>query len=539
MSAVQVRVLPAGTYGSTDAVARGLATVLFLGCLLLVVFSATFPLDFAAPPGGIGRAVRTQFDWIWLQHDPGNIDRGQNVLFFVPFGFALAGIVRPRRNQSLWRLLIALPASAALSTAVEISQTLVSFRDPSVQDVWCNTLGGVIGSVLFVLTGDRALRSVAASLLRLRPLARPAIVGGALVLYGLFHLAAPVLLMRQPGDLSVWDTGMALTVGNDAEGNRPWRGKVWDVVLADRAASAEEASALARGAEPGDVLGNALLGYYHFGDGANAGQCRDRVGKLQDLKWMGKERSSQDRGDPGDSDGADGAVLLYPEHWLSTGTAIAAANYRIRQSSQLTLAVTAASMLSDQHGPRRIVSISGRARSFNLALGQEDADLTVRLRTAIRTSPDMHLRNLFADQQKHHILVTHKQAQIVIYVDGLEHGRVEITPEAKVIWRLYPRDWFRLRIEKYGFRAYAAVYRVLVFVPFAALLGATLALSGLPTRHKRAVAIGAIVVMALALEIVLGTESASGFQVKNLAISLVVGIATIGALAWWRKWNAN
>jgi hypothetical protein len=104
-----------------------------------------------------------------------------------------------------------------------------------------------------------------------------------------------------------------------------------------------------------------------------------------------------------------------------------------------------------------------------------------------------------------------------------------------MIWRLYPRGWFRLRLERYGFRSYAAIYRVLVLIPFAALLAATLALSQLRATHKRLIAIGGAIAMCLTMEGLLGAQAASGFQIRNLIISLVVCLGTLGLLALRRR----
>ncbi|HEY1629071.1 MAG TPA: hypothetical protein VGF52_04375, partial [Tepidisphaeraceae bacterium] len=126
--------------------------------------------------------------------------------------------------------------------------------------------------------------------------------------------------------------------------------------------------------------------------------------------------------------------------------------------------------------------------------------------------------------------LTVKDARIVVYVNGKERGVIEVTPEAKVIWRLFPKGGFALSIGKYGFRVYAAIYRLLVFIPFSALLGAMIVSCKWSPPTKRIVAVVVIVAMALALEIILGTQAASGFQIRNLAISLVVAFGMLGAM---------
>jgi hypothetical protein len=414
-----------------------------------------------------------------------------------------------------------------LSLIVELAQAFVSFRDPALQDLWCNTLGSVIGAGIFIASGDRLIRLAARGLLRLRSLARPPMLAAVLTIYTVLMVTAP-LLIRRPGDLSVWDTGMMLTVGDHAANDRPWDGFVWEIVLADRAVDAEQAHALAAGASPADLLGESLLCHYVLRGPA---PYPELTGKLTALNWMGQRPDELEVS-------SSGPPHLHSYHWLATGTSIAPAIHRIRSSGELSLAFVAATANTRQYGPARIVTISNR-RGFNLAVGQEDSDLTVRLRSAIRTSPDLHVRDVLADHHAHHIMLTHRNGQIRVYVDGLERGRVEITPEAKVIWRLYPRNWFRLRMERYGLGSYAAIYRVLALVPFAALLAATLTTSTLPMNHRRTAAAGITVLVAVLLELILGMESACGFQLRNLLMSIVVGFATLAAMEVWRLRSAQ
>ncbi|WP_428937699.1 VanZ family protein [Fontivita pretiosa] len=522
MSRVHIRVLPHGYVTPTDRVARALAVFLLVASVLFVAFAGTFPFDFAIPEGGWWDGTRRQFDWRWMQWDPGNVDRLQNVLFFVPFGFALSAVIGRRRARHIRQVISALLLGMGLSLIVELTQALVSFRDPALQDLWCNTLGSVIGAGIFIAGGDRLVRLAARGLLNLRWLVSSPILATALTIYTLLMVSAP-LLIRRPGDLSVWDTGMLLTVGDHAANDRPWDGFVSEIVLADRAVEAEQAQALAAGAAPADLLGESLLGQYVLRGPA---PYPDLTGKLKPLNWMGQRPDELEVS-------STGPPHLYSYHWLATGASIAPAIHRIRSSGELSLAFVAATANTRQHGPARIVTISNR-RGFNLAVGQEDSDLTVRLRSAIRTSPDLHVRDVLADFHAHHILLTHRNGQIRVYVDGLERGRVEITPEAKIIWRLYPRNWFRLRMERYGLGSYATIYRVMALVPFAALLTATLATSTLSMKHRRTAAAGAALLVAVLLEIILGLESASGFQLRNLLISIIVAFATLAAMEAWR-----
>src|SRR4051812_4537139 len=101
MSAIQIKVLPRNTTYSTDSVARGLAAFLFVGSILIVLFAGTFPFDFSASAGSLAQQVQRKFDPNPNPWDPGFIDRSENILFFLPFGFALASVIRARRMRRL------------------------------------------------------------------------------------------------------------------------------------------------------------------------------------------------------------------------------------------------------------------------------------------------------------------------------------------------------------------------------------------------------------------------------------------------------
>lgn len=518
MSAVRVRVLSAAEYFETKALSRSLSVFLLVSVVLFIFFAATFPFDFSANGHNPLSILASRWDWNPTPYDEGYNDRITNVLFFMPFGFMLASVVQPRPRRIVWQLMLALGLGLCLTCLIETLQAFVSFRDPSFADVWSNTLGSVLGAGIYAYIGDPILHFAAKCLLRLKPLVRPAVLAGLLVIYSAAQLAAPMVL-RNPGDLSSWDTDMPMVIGYATGGDRPWNGNVYQIAIADQAATAEQAYKLAKGAEPAALFGDALLGNYRL---LGKGPFEDTSHYLPPLSWT-KESNDIAPGDP---------VSVDRDHTLTTPTPIKPATDRIARSSAFTIATTLSTAGQDQRGPAIILAISGPDRPFNVQIGQEFSDLSLRLRTTVRGAPEMYLPDVLPDNRPHNLIITQQQAQTVIYVDGYERGRVEVTPEAKVIWRLYPRGYFRLWIDRYGYRSYAAIYRVLVFIPFAALLAATLFLSRL--REKTAILVGVAmtVVMAVALEMILGRLTASGFEFRNLLISLAAGLIALGILLW-------
>ena len=114
-----------------------------------------------------------------------------NVLLFLPFGAALAALGRTGPRSILYGF--------ALSCAIELSQTVIPGRDPSLGDVCFNTLGTATGQWLAWLA-DRWLVPAPRAAARLSLLAAVAALG---VVGLIAHLVQPSLPAR---DFSAWYT---------------------------------------------------------------------------------------------------------------------------------------------------------------------------------------------------------------------------------------------------------------------------------------------------------------------------------------------
>lgn len=527
MSSARVRVLSAAEYFETVSLSRSLAVFLLVCATLFIFFAATFPFDFDFTSRKAVEQLSQPSVWDPNPYDENYTDRTQNIIFFIPFGFVLAAVIPKRPLRIVIQLALAMIVGFLLTCTIETLQAFVSFRDPSLADIWCNTLGSVIGAGIYVLgagngidqIGDVLFRFTARILLKLRRLANPIVITSLLALYTAGQLIAPTMI-RGAGDMSTWDNNMPLNLGFAPKfEDRTWSGQVHSVVIADRAMDAAQVRELANGADPAAVCGESLLGNYKI---TGSAPYTDQTGQLPALAWV-KDAAEVVESQP---------PSLNRDHALATTRPITPANYRIGKTSEFSLAVRLSTDGQDQRGPALFLAISGPDQPFNIRMGQEFGDLAMRLRTAVRGAPEMYLAGVFADNRPHHIVVTQRKAQTIIYVDGYENGRVEVTPEAKMIWRLYPRGYFRMWIDRYGYRSYAAIYRVLVFIPFAALLAAAMFSMKLRERSILIAGATATVVMSVALELMLGQLSASGFQVQNLIISIFVGSVSLGALIW-------
>ncbi|MGE4061850.1 MAG: VanZ family protein [Rhodospirillaceae bacterium] len=80
-----------------------------------------------------------------------------NIVLFVPLG-GLAGRIMFRQAPPLLRWLGVVVSGLALSAAIEVSQTFIRGRIPSLFDVGFNTLGAAIGAAMVIWRAQGSAR---------------------------------------------------------------------------------------------------------------------------------------------------------------------------------------------------------------------------------------------------------------------------------------------------------------------------------------------------------------------------------------------
>jgi len=100
----------------------------------------------------------------------------------------------------------------------------------------------------------------------------------------------------------------------------------------------------------------------------------------------------------------------------------AALGRRIAAEGSFSVETWVAAARADQTGPARIVSYSADSLHRNFTIGQENAELVVRVRTsggdANGRTGEMHVPDVFAPGRLRHIVVTYDAARRCAYVDG-------------------------------------------------------------------------------------------------------------------------
>lgn len=329
-----------------------------------------------------------------IQWKPQNIfDFPRNILFFLPFGFGLSGVLAHHSQKDIDSLKIGrrvFVAGMLLSVIMESIQLFIPDRVTSLADVAANSIGALVGYGLFrawEMGIGRALD---------RYITRRNLLFG-LALYVIGSALLTVYLINRVR-LTNWDTSFPLVVGNEVTGDRPWQGSVQSLMLNVRC---------------DDPLPPAVSVDYDF-SGEAPYKNISRSGDEPSLNWSAGPVTPQ----AGDS------VTTGPDEWLiTTGPFENFSNYASHcHHIVINTIVTAANPA--QSGPARIVSISADSYHRNITLGQEDDALVIRLRTSAAGEngykPELIVPGLFAERQPKDLWVQYSAPMLVVRVNNNE-----------------------------------------------------------------------------------------------------------------------
>lgn len=326
-----------------------------------------YPFRFAIPAGASRWALPVLLQSGMKRVRP--LDDFLNVLLFVPFGFGLAGLFPRRGNPRSRVILVVLGVGAAFSYTIEFMQFYVPFRDSGWHDVMTNSVGAMVGSILFDFVGVGCLKMLSRAEIKLTSLVswRRAIV--LFCAYYAVWLAVSVPLQER-SQLSNWDSNCPLVIGNLGFG-RPataWKGDLYRIEFWDRALPENEAMRITSG-ERLSVAGSTPIAAYDFTRGA---PYKDIQRKLPDLTWIaGKAGVST----PPDQV-VSGTVALDGKSLLTTKSPAEAIVNASRKTNQFSVLVTCRA--ADPMGEdKRIFSLSSHNGITDLDFGQNEGDLVL------------------------------------------------------------------------------------------------------------------------------------------------------------------
>jgi glycopeptide antibiotics resistance protein len=525
-------------------VARKLARLLVVLSVAAVLFCGYFPFDFGFR-GGIEQVSR-RFDSTLIQRATAG-DSAENVLFFMPFGFALGALLR-RKWLPYWigTAVAALVVSAALSTVVELGQAYLPNRDPSLTDIVNNSLGGLIGFGIYRLVGDPVLKALGRAIEAVERKMGALMLAVVGMLYAAAICATPILLGADAGSLAGWNPSFRLAIG-DEFGNqrRAWEGLVSEAHVATKAADRDELAKLFAGADPLEVFGDALVASY---DLRGEPPFDDRTGKNKPLEL----------GDSMHFPGGTQSLALIPatnraatqpsatrraaatrvtggrpflsslDHWLFTAEPVFALNRGVATSGQFTAIVTCASAKPEQYLGSRVLTISSDTSHRNLTIGQDGPKLLVRVRNQANgengAAPEFALDDVFGSPQPHKIILTYADATLNVYIDGLRwKSSVRVTPEAATIWAMFPRGYWSFSLNGDDVSVNAYVYRAMVFLPLGALAAATVNQTHKRHRERAMMAAALVAATIVVMEALLTTIGAQHLNVGAILLSALCG----------------
>ncbi len=420
-----------------------IAWLMLSGWFIVLLYATLFPFDFYWPAHASLVDFLAQGKWSLLAPELRN-DMPRNVLLYIPLGFLLA-VALSQQWTLLRRLATSTGAAALLSCSTEIVQYFVLVRYTALTDIVTNIAGAALGVLLSVWWGVGALRAmehtgrmVCRGVLRLPPACY-------LVLWVIWFAAISFFSVHAAGrtHLDNWAIDYPLLIGNEATGDRHWKGSVDSVYVGSDALAIPVSIGALSAADPAALLGSHLLAHYQLNQ---SGDYIDTTARQPILS----QRRDKDT------------------VWWESTAPPTSLNEAIASSGQFTLIADITPKLADQTGPARIISLSSTAFDRNLTIGQEGTDLVIRLRTPFMgpngRAPEFHIAGAFSASQRVRLVVTYAHMTLRVYLSNMQPTfMVTLRPEFLAIVGAAPVEMWGLTLNTAPLWFYQFLYCWLIF----------------------------------------------------------------------------
>ena len=483
---------------SLDRRSRTRATLVWLLCTVVVTLA---PFHFEVPPPGHGQEFTGFSDW-WSQQ--ARVEFGLNVLLFMPFG-ALVHHGRRRRAANLLGIVITVGVTALLiSFSLEWLQHLLPGREPSLVDITANTIGAVAG----ICASQAFGAELAGWIDELRASVSPTALTVALMSVMMISLAVSGWLQARTR-LSNWSPEYPLLVGNEQTGDRPWRGTVSSLEITDGATPLSLVRRFAAGESV--FLRGGSVARFKF---AGSAPYRDVSGTAGDLDWTAQPTLSR-----------EGTVAMTEHSWLQTHIPASGLVDRLRETNAFTVRIRCATADPSQTGPARIVSNSVSPLLRNFTVGQDGADLVVRVRTPL-TGPNgtraaTVVPGVFANEEPRDILVAYDGTTVIVAVaPSNQIVRTDLSPGLNAAVVLVP-DRYNELVSWH--QLYKIGYLVVLFLPPALLIG----LFGRSSRDRLLFGVVYLVTAVIGIEGALMFASGRSFDLGNVCVTAGIGAVVL------------
>jgi len=352
-----------------------------------------------------------------------------NILYFIPCGFLI--VLLPQTYSRGWRfkLLLISGVSVLLSGFVEMAQVFLP-RAPSVADILCNWLGGVVGGLAGVLF-QAALPTLKAS--RWQRVWRRPVAGTMAGVYVVLLAVAIGMPLTVPRDFRNWNSSYRLFLGNEGTLDRPWQGAIYLAALYDRALTADAVWTNFSAGYGVDAhtkrIQEDLVFYYDFTE-QHGTIVHDRSALRPPIDLQISEKAKYTWLSPNGLlfKGGSGASSLIAPQKL--------ADMPLTYQKELSLETWVASGELNQGGPARIVSYSIDPYDRNFTLAQQNREIVFRLRTPVSgrngAHPALTTVDSPLDRSVQHLVAVYRDGVTMLYVNGREHARMVVQQQLSV-----------------------------------------------------------------------------------------------------------
>jgi hypothetical protein len=476
---------------------------ILIGSLIVILCLTLFPFQFdlTHPHSLHGSPLLLGASSKYTAH----FDFFLNFLLFVPFGFGVSAQAHKRGWKRAPSVLAAFLGGAIASYGVELLQLYIPTRSSGWDDVVSNTTGALAGFFIFEFCGDaisRCLSMYEDTLESWLSLHRAA---ATLLVYFGVCFGVSVLLQKETR-LMNWDAQCSLFVGNDASGQRAWRGQVFRLQIWNRALPEELVSRM-QARDPAPDAGTGMLASYEF---TTPPPYLDQAMVLPEL--------SRIAGAPQANDGH--ALEVDGRSWVGTEVPVAELTREIQKANQFTVRIVCApARIQDGNG--RIVSLSQSAENVNFHLRQEKTSLVFFFRSPLsekRSNLVWYVPHVFENEQVRDIFASYDGSDASIYVDGKKvKAAYHLGPGVSLVHTFFS-------VNASNLEGYDIWYEMLIFLPAGLWVGLAARKCGVLKISGRLLLTACLLLSPALFEFLLAWVSGRTVRSENMFLSLLMGV---------------
>lgn len=333
-----------------------------------------------------------------------------NILFFIPFGFLTGLMLRTNKKETAEIIKMSIIISLIASLIAEFLQ-LFLIRTTSLTDVITNMFGGYLGAKIACKVALKPQSLIPQFIVNR---------GSKIIkVVALIYTILLILLFSLPLWLNGfynWDTNFFLYLGNEASGDRPWEGSIYELVIYDRMLSQEEALQCYY-SRRSESLKAHILAHYCFDERSGrtihnhvylADTLNLQISDTRRVCWLNQTNG----------------LVLRQGGTIRSKVVAKRLSEILRSRSQLSVEVRFRPANLHQTGPARIVTLSAGTEQRNFTLGQVGERLNFRVRTPLTgangSRVDLYTENPVLSHRTQHVIATFNRGAELFYLNGHE-----------------------------------------------------------------------------------------------------------------------